>query len=130
MILFIANSNEFLPVVWRLRREGADAGIYIHQPRYRANYNGILPKISLKDLKREVGKADIIVFGGPRPNERTKQDIALLKNFGLKANLPGVFGPVAAQLSKDHRVIGGSDELELDRKKGIELAEKTGFAIP
>lgn len=129
-IVVISNSGEFLPICWRLKREGTDCSIYIHQPRYKHNYDGILPKIPLKNLKEEVGKADIIVFGGPRPNERTKQDIALLKNFGLKANLPGVFGPVAAQLSKDHRVIGGSDELELDRKKGIELAEKTGFAIP
>ena len=133
MILFISNSGESLPVVYRLRREGTDAQIYIHHPKYRKNYDGLLKKVSVKDLKKTVKKADTIVFDITHPNERTKEDILLLKMFGLKLTLPSVFGPVGEKLSKDHKVIGISDateEIELQRDKGIELAEKMGFGIP
>ncbi len=133
MILFISNSGESLPIVYRLKREGTDAQIYIHSPRYRGNYNGLLPKVAQKDLKKTVKKADIIVFDITRANERTKQDIMFLKVFGLSPSLASVFGPVADKLSADHKVIGAStvaDTLELQRHKGVELAERMGFAIP
>lgn len=129
----MSNSGETLPIVWRLRREGVDAGIYIHSPQYRRNYSGILPKISVKDLKKRLRKTDIVIFDITRPNTREKQDVILLKTFGLKSTLPSVFGPVADKLRRDHLVIGASavtEDLELDRHKGIELAEKMGFAIP
>ena len=132
-IVFISNSGESLPIVWRMKREGAEVGIYIHNPRYRKNYNGIIPKISFGELKKKLKKADIVIFDITHPNEKTKQDVALLKTFGLKAGLPSVFGPVADKLKKEHKVIGASaltEDLELDRHKGIELAEKMGFAIP
>lgn len=116
-----------------MKAEGADVGIYIHNPQYRRNYNGIMPKITFGNLKKEIKRAEVVIFDITRPNEKTKQDIALLKTFGLKVSLPSVFGPVANKLSKDHKVIGASaitEDLELDRHKGIELAEKMGFAIP
>ena len=116
-----------------MKAEGADVGIYIHSPQYRKNYNGIMPKVSFSDLKKELKRAEVVIFDITRPNEKTKQDVALLKTFGLKVGSPSVFGPVAEKLSKDHKVIGASvitEELELDRKKGIDLAEKMGFAIP
>ena len=127
MILFISNSGESLPIVYRLRREGTDARIYIHTPRYRQNYNGIIQKVSPNNLKKTVKKADIIVFDITRANERTKQDILFLRTFGLKASEPSVFGPVADKLKKDHLVIGAgaiADTLELQRSKGVELAQK------
>lgn len=133
MILFCSNSGESLPIVYRLKREGTDARIYIHNPRYRKNYDGIVPKVKISELKKAVSKADIIVFDITRPNERSKQDIVFLKMFGLKASTPSVFGPVGDKLKKDHRVIGAgavAEEIELDRHKGIELAGKMGFAIP
>jgi len=132
-VIFMSNSGESLPIVWRLRREGVDAGIYIHHPQYRHNYDGILPKLSVKDLKKQLKKTDLVIFDITRPNERNKQDVILLKTFGLKSTLPSVFGPVADTLRKDHKVIGVStltEELELDRHKGIDLAKKVGFAIP
>lgn len=128
----MSNSGESLPIIWRLRREGVDAGIYLHSPQYRHNYDGILPKISVKDLKKQLRKTDLVIFDITRPNERTKQDIILLKTFGLPLTLGSVFGPVADKLRKDHKIIGASsltEELELDRHKGIDLAEKMGFAI-
>jgi len=132
-IIFISNSGEALPLVLRLRREGVDAGIYIHHSQYKNNYNGILHKLSVKGLKKQLTKTDTVVFDISRPNERTKFDIILLKTFGLKSSLPSVFGPIADKLKKDHIVIGASaltEQLELDRHKGIELADKVGFAIP
>lgn len=132
-VIFMSNSGESLPIVWRLRREGVDAGMYMHHPQYRQNYDGILPLISVKDLKKALRKTDLVIFDITRPNERTKYDVILLKTFGLKSTLSSVFGPVADKLKKDHKVIGASvitEELELDRHKGIELAEKMGFAIP
>jgi len=132
-VIFMSNSGESLPIVWRLRREGVDAGIYIHSPQYRHNYDGILAKLTVKDLKKQRRKTDIVFFNVTPTNERTKQDVILLKTFGLKSTLPSVFGPVADKLRKDHKVIGASaitEDLELDRHKGIDLAAKMGFAIP
>lgn len=132
-VIFVSNSGESIPIVWRLRREGVDAGIYIHHPQYRHNYDGILPKLPVRDLKKQLRKTELVIFDITRPNERTKQDVILLKTFGLKSTLPSVFGPVADKLRKDHKVIGASaitEELELDRHKGIEFAQKTGFAVP
>jgi len=129
----MSNSGEFLPIVWRLKRYGLDVGIYIHNPQYRNNYNGILSKISFANLKKEIQNAEIVIFDNTHPNEKTKHDIALLKIFGLKINSASVFGLLADKLSKDHKVIGAStltEELEVDRRKGMELAEKMGFAIP
>jgi len=116
-----------------MKAEGADVGIYIHSPRYRKNYNGIVPKISFGELKKGLKKAEIVIFDISKMNEKTKQDIALLKTFGLKIGQPSVFGIIADKLSKDHKVIGASafaEEIEMDRHKGIELARKMGFAIP
>lgn len=133
MIVFMSNSGESLPIVWRMKREGADVDIYIHNPQYRNNYDGIMPKISFSGLKKTLRNADTVIFDITHPNEKSKQDIALLKTFGLKVGSKSVFGPLADKLQKDHKVIGAStitEELELDRKKGLELAQRIGFAIP
>ena len=130
-ILFFSNSGECLPIAWRLMQEGLDVGVYIHSPQYRKNYDGMLPKVSVRSLKTVLKTTDTVIFDTTRANERTKQDIILLKTFGLTSASPGVFGPVADKLKNDHRVIGSStitEELELD--KGIKLAEEMGFAIP
>jgi phosphoribosylamine-glycine ligase len=116
-----------------MKRRGADVGIYIHNPQYRKNYRGIMPIIPFADLKKKLKAADLVIFDITHPNEKSKWDISLLKTFGISAGSPSVFGPVADKLKKGHKVIGASsitEDLELDRKKGIELAEKMGFAIP
>lgn len=92
-----------------------------------------MPIITFGQLKKELRNAHLIIFDMSKANEKTKQDVALLKTFGLKISSPSVFGPIGDKLSKDHKVIGAgaiTEELELDRHKGIELAEKMGFAIP
>lgn len=132
-IVVFSSSGEFLPIAWRLRREGTDCSIYVHLPQYRKNYRGIMKTLGLQDLRKAVRKADIIIADIVRPNERKKCDIALLKSFGCKVSSQTVYGPILDKLSKDHRVIGSSvltDELELNRAKGMEIAEKMGFAIP
>lgn len=132
-ILFFSNSGECFPIAWRLMQEGLDVGVYIHSPQYRKNYDGMLPKVSVRNLKTVLKTTDTVIFDITRPNERTKPDIILLKTFGLKSTSPGVFGPVADKLKNTHRVIGAgtvTEELELDRDKGIKLAEEMGFAIP
>jgi len=133
MIIFISNSGESLPIADRLRKEGTEAAVYLHNPAYRKNYNGILPKLNINQLKRAVRTADLVVFDITRPNEKTKQDVALLKAFGLKSSNKTVFGPVADKLSRTVKIMGCStvcEEIELKRSKGVDLAEKMGFAIP
>lgn len=129
----MSNSGESLPICWRLRREGVDAKIYIHSRQYRKPHNGLVPKLTIKGLKKEIKLADVIIFDMTHPNEKTKEDQILLKIFGLKASVPSVFGPIADKLKKDHKVIGASaltEQIELNRAKGAKLAEKMGFALP
>jgi len=132
-VTVFSDNGEFLPIVWRLRREGTDVGIYIHNPRYKKCYAGILPNLTVSGLKARIKETDIVIFDITRPNRREKHDIVLLKSFGLSPAQPSVFGPIAEKLSKDRKVVGASratEELELDRKKGIEVAHKLGLAIP
>jgi len=132
-ILFISNSGEGLPIAYRLRREGADAQIYVHNPQYRINYEGIVPKVGISGLKKAVKSAGIIVFDITHPNERKKHDMVMLKLFGIKASSSSVFGAVADKLKESHKVIGASrvtESRELERETGIKIAKKIGFAIP
>ena len=129
----MSNSGETLPIMYRLRKEGLKCLIYIHNPLCRHNYDGIVPKVPIGQLKAVLKKADTVIFDITRPNERKKQDIALLKMFRLKTGSPFVFGPVADKLKKSHQVIGGSEwteELEMNRFKGSEIAQKIGMKIP
>jgi len=74
-----------------------------------------------------------VIFDISRPNERTRQDVALLKLFHIKTSAPSVFGPIADKLKKSHRVIGSSEwteDLELNRTKGIKIAQTTGLKVP
>lgn len=132
--LFISTSGESLPIAWRMQREGADVSIYLHNPRYRSNYEGLFPtKIRLASLKKATKKADTVIFDICRPNERTKEDLAFLQIFGAKKSSASVFGPVADILRRSVKVIGSSaytEQLELDRQAGSEFAEKIGLNIP
>ena len=132
-ILFVSNSGESLPIALRLKQEGTKATVYLHDPRYRRNYKGMVPTIGIGSLKDTLKKADLVVFDISRNNEHTKNDHALLKMFGLKKSSPSVFGPVADKLKKSVKVIGQSaltEELELDRKKGADQARKAGIQDP
>ena len=62
MILFISKFGASLPIVYRMRREGAETEIYIHNDLYQNNYNGIFDKVRISDLKKMIDKADKIVF--------------------------------------------------------------------
>jgi phosphoribosylamine--glycine ligase len=133
LMLFISNSGESLPIVYRLKKEGVDCRVYIHNPLCRPSYKGILEKVTVSKLRAEVKKADTIVFDITRINERTKEDLAMLKVFGLKSSSPTVFGPVADVLKKDHKVIGASaftEKIEMDRMEGERVAKKIGLDIP
>jgi len=133
MILFISNNGESLPIAWRMAREGAQVAVYIHNPRSKHNYDGLIPKVSIAQLRKVARGADMVIFDLCRPNERTKYDIALLKMFGLKTGSPTVFGPLAEKLRKDHKVIGSSqwtEDLELDRYMGTQIASKIGIMVP
>lgn len=132
MILFMSNSGECLPLAWRLRREGAKVAVYVHHPKYRPNYEGIMERVRLGELKKVLKQADQVIFDITHPNHKKPEDIALLKMFGLKTGSSSVFGPVADKLKKDHHVIGcseWSEEVELDRKLGLDTAVKIGMAI-
>ena len=130
-VLFISASGEILPIVHRLRKEGTEVKVYVHLKEYQKCYTNILSKTRLNDLKSAIDWCDFVVFDLVKQNEGRDEDIRLLKLFGLSPKLPNVFGPVADKISKP--VIGMSartEELELNRYKGEEIAKECGFDIP
>ena len=132
-ITIISDSREIAPVVQRLRDEGVPVDFYIHGKPYKNSFNGIVPKVSMEKLRQALKKNDTVFFDMVKTNEHTIDDYKLLKYFGLKTNLPSVFGPIADKLKKDHRVICGAewaDSIELDRWKGSKLARKIGLIVP
>ena len=133
MILFISNSGESLPVAHRVLQEGREAAVYIHNPAYRGNYEGIVPRVTASKLPGKVRKADAVIFDILRPNEGNHADKLLLKVFRCKRNAPEVFGAVADKIRNKTLVIGASSETaqwELDRAKGAKIAEKAGIKTP
>jgi len=62
MILFISNIGASLPIVYRMRQEGIDTKIYINKESYKTCYDGIIPKVELGDLKKEVLRAEKVIF--------------------------------------------------------------------
>lgn len=82
MILFISRIGESLPIVHRINKEGIDAKIYIHNNKYKNNYDGILGKVELKDLKETMNDAEKIVFDsnvnlGPLLNDTDTRIVAM-----------------------------------------------------
>jgi phosphoribosylamine-glycine ligase len=132
MILFFSYSGESFPLAWRLKQEGTDVAVYVHNPRYRSNYTRMVKTVLLNGLKDVLKKTDLTVFDITRDNKKSKEDIGLLKTFGLKTSLDSIFGPVADKLKKSHRVIGGAEwceEIELNRLLGSDIAKKIGMTI-
>ena len=142
MILCMSNTGEYSPILQKMQMEGAPVVIYLHNPRYRENYDGILEKVKLSQLKPTLKKADLVLFDITRPNERyrsqpdqemVKRDAALLSMFGLKSSERSVFGPVADVMKQDCDVIGCSrfsEESELDRMLGFKIAKQIGLKVP
>jgi len=62
MILFISSIGESLPIVYRMIKGGLDTKIYIHNHKYKHNYDGILDKVELNDLKKTMMDAEKIIF--------------------------------------------------------------------
>ena len=133
MIVFISNSGEILPVAYRIQKEGKEVLVYIHNPRYRGNYNEALERTTASKLQAAVRRAEMVVFDIIRPNEGTHADIQLLKVFRANKNAPEVFGAIADKIRKKVPVVGASSETatwELDRYKGEKIAKSVGIAIP
>jgi phosphoribosylamine--glycine ligase len=129
--LFITNSGEALPIAWRLQRKKHPVNVYIHNPKYRRNYNGLLPKVGMRGLWQAANTSDVIVFDMNKPVEN-KRDRALHKLFRTKGD--GTYGPIADKLrGAGKRVIGCSDwseQIELSREKGSNLAASLGIPLP
>lgn len=133
MILFMSNSGECLPIAYRMKQEGEQVLVYIHSPKYRGNYYGLVDKVGVTKLPAMVKKAYMVIFDIVRPNEKTAQDIALLKVFRCSKDAPEVFGAVADKIRDKVLTVGASSETakwELDREEGFRLAEKIGIDIP
>jgi len=133
-IVFVSNHGESLPLVYRLKKMGIFCPIYLHTPQCQHLYDGLInTKVDLKGLRKALLNTKIIIFDTIKRNEKKRHDGALLKTFGLKANVKELFGAVADKLKKDYKVFGGSEatgEIELDRFKGEELARKAGLLVP
>lgn len=132
-VFFISNSGEALPIAYRLRKEGTDAKVYIHNRQYRRNYSGVFNKVGLAQVKQTAKKADLVIFDMTRVNEGTKDDKALLGIFKAPKTSRTVFGQIADKIKAFTPVIGASawtEELEMDRKKGADLALKIGIRTP
>lgn len=136
MILFISNSGETLPFVWRLRQEGEEAHIYIHHSRYKHNYDGLIEKTPLRLLLQKIKQAEVIVFDLVRHNEGTKEDRNFAKLFKLPKQTIELFGAAADRIRDkypDKLVIAPCRETalwELDRFKGTEIAKQVGLSVP
>lgn len=134
MITFISNSGEICPVAQRMQKEGEQVQIYLHHPAYDKSFDNILSKIKLRDVPAAVRKSDLVIFDHVRPNVGLKRDHALLRIFNCDTKSPSVFGPIAEKIRKRGvKVIGTSkvtEQLELDRMFGSQMANKAGFSIP
>jgi len=129
----MSHSGESLPIAYRLKQEGTKSVVYIHGERYRKNYKNMVQTIGIGSLKETLNKATLVIFDISRNNEGSKNDLALLKMFGIKKTSHSVFGPVADKMKKHVKVIGQSEEtelLEMDRKAGADLARKIGIMDP
>ncbi len=62
MILFISDFGGSLPIVYRMKQEGTDVKVYVHNKIYKNSYDGILDKVEIKDLKKMMMSAEKIVF--------------------------------------------------------------------
>lgn len=108
MILFISNSGESLPIAFRMQEEGTDVRVYIHSSDYKNNYDNIVDKVKIGGLKKAIQEAELVIFDTIGINEKTKNDLALLKMFGLSMASDSVFGVLADKLKKDCNVIGAT----------------------
>ena len=129
--LFISNNGESAPIAWRLEGEGHSVVLYLHNQKFGGCYDGMLGKVKLQGLEGAVDEADLIVFDMNKPIEND-HDKKLQALFGAKGD--GLFGSVADALREQgRRVMGASawgEEIELDRRKGSDLARSIGLAIP
>ena len=133
-MIFISNTGECLPIVYRLYLEGVDVVVYIHDPTTRQKcYRGILPSLGIPGLMKELKHHDTVIFDLTHPNAKSEWDFKLLRAFQLKTSELYVFGPIANILMKTHRVIGcsrWSEEIEMDRLLGTQIAKEIGLTIP
>lgn len=129
--LFICNSGEALPIAHRIRREGDQVDVYIHNRTFARNYDGILPKLSMKGLRGAVDRADLVVFDMNKPVEN-QHDKNLQKLFGAKGD--GLYGSLANAIrATGRRVLGSSgwtERIELSRDMGSNVAAGLGLSIP
>ena len=152
MILFWSSSGESLPIVYRLRKEGVPAVIYIHNPDCYDNYKGIVRRLTFQETYALLKKKDMtVVFDMSRPNgwleylnakkkkpttEPTgiqKKDLEVMRMFDIPFNTPSIYGPLAKKLGKSHNIIGTStftEHVELDRTAGLDLGKKVGIDVP
>ena len=135
-VLLLSVKGETLPVLRALHREGVKAEIYLHDPAYASSYKNILPRVGLDGLIAAIKHAEVVVIDTIAKNKKEPRDLALLDKFGISHNVPDLYGRLGDILKKppwSKLVIGGGEEVaqyELDRAKGVELAEKSGFSIP
>ena len=134
--LFLSYKGETLPVLRELHGEGVNAEIYVHSPDYASGYKNILPRLSLDGLMAAVKRTEVVVIDTIAKNGKTSKDFALLDLFKISHNVPELYGRLGDILKRppySKLVIGGGEEIaeyELNRAKGVELAEKAGFSIP
>lgn len=138
--LIISVNGDFLPVAYRMQEEGADVSVYIHDERFRTNYDGLIKKkLSLKELcDFPLGEETTAIFDMVRPFRDTPADRALVTLlYGEKTERPnlgdGIFGPFS-DLLRDHgcKVIGMSrwtEEIELNRARGKVVAGELGLRV-
>ena len=123
-------------MVRALHGEGVKAEIYVHSPDYASGYKNILPRLGLDELHNAVRRAEVIVIDTIAKNGKTDKDLALLNRFGISRNVTNLYGRLGDILKRppySKLVIGGGEEVaeyELNRGKGVELAQKAGFSIP
>lgn len=144
-MLVISSSGDSLPLCLQLQEEGMDIFVYVHNPSFRGNYEGMIKQrvSTVSDLKAFIKDADpddtTIMFDMTRGyREDCPEDVEFLSVRGLTpetARSENLFGLTAEYLYKEKgfRVIGNcawGENAEMDRKRGKTIAGQVGLDVP
>jgi hypothetical protein len=144
-MLVISSSGDSLPLCLQLQEEGVDVSVYIHNPAFQANYDGMVKQkiTSVGDLKKFLKDADVddtmIVFDMTRAyHEDDEEDVEFLDLRKVRpetARSPNLFGLTADYFVEKmgFQVIGNcswGENAEMDRKRGKVIAGQVGLEIP
>lgn len=88
-ILFFSHSGCSLPIVWRLRRAGFDAEIYIEERRYAKCYENMLGQVKPARFGADLKNYDLVVWDMPPGSYNSSESVRAEKDMerGLRDHM-------------------------------------------